>query len=115
MPERSRDCAQVHSVKLDKEMVQKALALLEIDTQGLTASDRNFIDTIINKFHGGPVGLNTLSAATSEEMSTIEEVSEPYLIRLVLFERTPRGRMATQKAYDHLKATMPKNRQRKLP
>ena len=111
---RSRDFAQVHRGKLDKEMVQKALALLEIDTQGLTASDRNLIDTIINKFNGGPVGLNTLSAATSEEMSTIEEVSEPYLIRLGLIERTPRGRMATQKAYDHLKATMPKNRQRNL-
>ena len=95
-------------------MVQKALALLEIDALGLTASDRNLIGTIINKFNGGPVGLNTLSAATSEEMSTIEEVSEPYLIRLGLIERTPRGRMATQKAYDHLKATMPKNRQRNL-
>lgn len=111
---RSRDFAQVHRGKLNKEMVQKALALLEIDTQGLTASDRNLIDTIINKFNGGPVGLNTLSAATSEEMSTIEEVNEPYLIRLGLIERTPRGRMATQKAYDHLKATMPKNRQRNL-
>lgn len=111
---RSRDFAQVHRGKLNKEMVQKALALLEIDTQGLTASDRNLIDIIINKFNGGPVGLNTLSAATSEEMSTIEEVNEPYLIRLGLIERTPRGRMATQKAYDHLKATMPKNRQRNL-
>ena len=111
---RSRDFAQVHRGKLNKEMVQKALALLEIDALGLTASDRNLIDTIINKFSGGPVGLNTLSAATSEEMATIEEVSEPYLIQLGLIERTPKGRVATSKAYDHLNVKVPESRQNNL-
>ena len=111
---RSRDFAQVHRGKLNKEMVQKALALLEIDALGLTASDRTLIETIINKFNGGPVGLNTLSAATSEEMATIEEVSEPYLIQLGLIERTPRGRVATMKAYDHIKVERPENRQNNL-
>ena len=108
---RSRDFAQVRRKQLNKEMVQKALALLEIDALGLTASDRNLIDTIINKFSGGPVGLNTLSAATSEEMATIEEVSEPYLIQLGLIERTPKGRVATSKAYDHLNVKVPESRQ----
>ena len=111
---RSRDFAQVHRGKLNKEMVQKALALLEIDALGLTASDRNLIDTIINKFSGGPVGLNTLSAATSEEMATIEEVSEPYLIQLGLIERTPKGRVATSKAYNHLNIKVPESRQNNL-
>lgn len=111
---RSRDFAQVHRGKLNKEMVQKALALLEIDALGLTASDRTLIDTIINKFSGGPVGLNTLSAATSEEMATIEEVSEPYLIQLGLIERTPRGRVATKKAYYHLNIKVPESRQNNL-
>lgn len=99
---RCRDYAQVHKTPLSKDAVKKALALLEVDELGLTASDRKVLETIIDKFSGGPVGLKTISAATSEEESTIEEVVEPYLIQLGLLERTTRGRVATKKAYDHL-------------
>ncbi len=99
---RCRDYAQVHKKDLDKKTVFLALSLLGIDELGLSQSDRVVLETIIEKFNGGPVGLNTLSAATSEEEATIEEVTEPYLIQRGLLERTPRGRVATQKAYEHL-------------
>lgn len=99
---RCRDYAQVHKKDLDKKTVFLALSLLGIDELGLSQSDRIVLETIIEKFNGGPVGLNTLSAATSEEEATIEEVTEPYLIQRGLLERTPRGRIATQKAYEHL-------------
>ena len=95
-------------------MVAGALSLLEIDNLGLTASDKYLLLTIIHKFNGGPVGLNTLSAATSEEMATIEEVSEPYLIQLGLIERTPRGRVATERAYEHFGVRTPVNKQSEL-
>jgi holliday junction DNA helicase RuvB len=111
---RSRDFAQVHRSVLSKDMVDKALLLLEIDSLGLTASDRKLLETIIHKYNGGPVGLNTLSAATSEEMATIEEVSEPYLIQLGLLERTPRGRTVTRRAYEHLGIRVPEEVQEKL-
>lgn len=99
---RARDYAQVHKQDLSKENVMKALELLGVDELGLFESDRNLLKTIIEKFNGGPVGLNTLAAATAEEEATIEEVIEPYLIQLGLLERTPRGRVATDKAYSHL-------------
>ncbi len=99
---RCRDYAQVHKKELDKKTVFLALSLLGIDELGLSQSDRIVLETIIEKFNGGPVGLNTLSAATSEEEATIEEVTEPYLIQRGLLERTSRGRIATQKAYEHL-------------
>ena len=99
---RCRDYAQVHKLPLSKEAVKKALALLEIDELGLSASDRRIIEIIISKFGGGPVGLNTIAAATSEEEATIEEVIEPYLIQLGLLERTARGRTVTKKGYEHL-------------
>lgn len=99
---RCRDYAQVHKKDLDKKTVFLALSLLGIDELGLSESDRQVLTCIIEKFDGGPVGLNTLSAATSEEEATIEEVIEPYLIRRGLLERTPRGRTATKKAYEHL-------------
>lgn len=111
---RSRDFAQVNREDLTKDVVQKALDLLEIDSLGLTAHDRKLLSVIINKFGGGPVGLSTLSAATSEESATIEEVSEPYLIRLGLIERTPRGRIVTEHAYKHLNLKNPKNNQQEL-
>lgn len=111
---RSRDFAQVNKSKLTQKMVEGALSLLEIDNLGLTAYDKHLLLTIIHKFNGGPVGLNTLSAATSEEMATIEEVSEPYLIQLGLIERTPRGRVATGHAYEHVGVQMPVGRQREL-
>jgi Holliday junction DNA helicase RuvB len=99
---RCRDYAQVHKKDLDKKTVFLALSLLGIDEVGLSESDRNILQTIIQKFNGGPVGLNTIAAATSEEEATIEEVVEPYLIQQGLLERTARGRIATKKAYDHL-------------
>src|ERR1035437_2697877 len=99
---RCRDYAQVHKTPLSKESVKKALALLEIDQLGLSAPDRRILDIIISKFNGGPVGLKTISAATSEEEATIEEVMEPYLIQLGLLDRTTRGRIVTKKGYEHL-------------
>ena len=99
---RCRDYAQVHKKDLDKKTVFLALSLLGIDELGLSESDRQVLSVIIEKFNGGPVGLNTLAAATSEEEATIEEVIEPYLIQRGLLERTARGRTATKKAYEHL-------------
>lgn len=99
---RARDYAQVNKSSLSSENVKKALELLGVDDVGLFESDRNVLKALINKFNGGPVGLGTLAAATSEEEATIEEVIEPYLIQLGFIERTPRGRIATDKAYQHL-------------
>ncbi len=99
---RCRDYAQVNKMPLTKEAVKNALALLEIDELGLNSSDRRILDIIISKFGGGPIGLKTIAAATSEEEATIEEVIEPYLIQLGLLDRTTRGRIVTQKGYEHL-------------
>jgi Holliday junction DNA helicase RuvB len=99
---RCRDYAQINNVPLSREVVEKALSMLGVDHLGLNAADRDILKTMINKFSGGPVGLNTIAAALSEEQATIEEVYEPYLIQLGLLERTPRGRTATDKAYAHL-------------
>ena len=111
---RCRDYAQVHKKDLDKKTVFLALSLLGIDELGLAESDRKVLEVIIEKFNGGPVGLNTISAATSEEEATIEEVVEPYLIQRGLLERTPRGRTATKKAYEHLGFNFPEAKQEKL-
>jgi Holliday junction DNA helicase RuvB len=99
---RCRDYAQINKSPLTKEIVEKSLTMLGVDRIGLTGADRDILKTIINKFGGGPVGLNTIAAALSEEQATIEEVYEPYLIQLGLLERTPRGRTATTKAYEHI-------------
>ena len=107
---RCRDFSQVKEVKLNKETVGKALDLLGIDHAGLNIVDRKIIETIINKFGGGPVGLGTIGAAISEEIGTIEEVNEPYLIQLGFLERTPRGRNTTEKAYKHLDIDPPKEK-----
>ena len=111
---RSRDFAQVHKENLSQEIVRRALSLLEIDELGLNALDIKILDIIISKFGGGPVGLGTISAATSEEQATLEEVNEPYLIQLGLIKRTPRGRVATELAYKHLGYDMPIEHQKKL-
>ena len=79
-----------------------ALAMLEVDALGLDDVDRRILLTIIEKFGGGPVGIDTLAAATSEETDTIMDVYEPYLIQLGFLQRTPRGRIATRLAYGHL-------------
>lgn len=101
---RCRDLAQLESKAIDTTIVHKTFDLLEIDLLGLTGPDRAVLEVIIEKFGGGPVGLNTIAAATGEEMSTIEDVLEPYLIRQGLIERTPRGRVATSTAYTHLRS-----------
>jgi len=111
---RCRDYAQVHKKKLDQKTIQEALNLLLIDELGLNSSDRKFLEILIQKFKGGPVGLKTMSAALAEEEATLEEVIEPYLIQLGLLERTARGRVATEKAYQHLDFKIPENLQKKL-
>lgn len=101
---RARDFAQVEkSDRITRELATSALELMEIDPVGLEATDRMILDAMITKFGGGPVGLSTLAAATSEEKETIEEVYEPYLMQLGFLERTPRGRLVTARAYEHLK------------
>ncbi|MEQ1500142.1 MAG: Holliday junction branch migration DNA helicase RuvB [Parcubacteria group bacterium] len=104
---RCRDFAQVHKTELTKKSVDEALKLLGIDEVGLSPSDRDILHTIINKFAGGPVGLNTLSAALGEEQATIEEFNEPYLIQLGFLDRTPRGRVVTTSGYEHLGLASP--------
>jgi Holliday junction DNA helicase RuvB len=99
---RCRDLAQLEGGDLTKEIVEKTFGLLEIDELGLGSPDRAVLEVIVQKFNGGPVGLNTIAAATGEEQSTIEDVIEPYLIRHGLLERTPRGRIASASAYSHL-------------
>jgi Holliday junction DNA helicase RuvB len=105
---RCRDYAEVHKKDLDKKTVFLALSLLGIDEAGLSELDRAVLTALIEKFNGGPVGLTTLGAAVSEEEATVEEVVEPYLIRQGFLERTPRGRVATKKAYEHLGFDAPK-------
>lgn len=99
---RCRDFAQIHERNLNKKTVDEALLLLGVDEMGLVASDRAILETIIKKFKGGPVGLNTLAASLSEEEATLEEFNEPYLLQIGFIERTPRGRTATDAAYKHI-------------
>jgi len=100
---RIRDYAEIHgNGTINQELVAQALKLLKIDQLGLDDQDRILLNTIIEKFAGGPVGLGTLAAATGEDKDTIENVYEPYLIQEGLLQRTPRGRMATKLAYKHL-------------
>ncbi len=101
---RIRDYAQVHGEgKITKDIADKTLDIMEIDDLGLDFIDRKILGSIINKFNGGPVGLETLSATISEDSSTIEDVYEPYLLQLGFIARTPRGRVALEPAYVHLK------------
>ena len=104
---RVRDYAQVHKKDVTLSVVKEALSLLEIDELGLSTSDRKLLETLIQKFNGGPVGLTTLAAATGEEEGTIEDVIEPYMIQLGLIDRTPRGRVATARSYEHLGFDIP--------
>jgi Holliday junction DNA helicase RuvB len=100
---RVRDYAQVRADGVVTAAVaQDALALLEVDALGLDDIDRRVLSTIIDKFDGGPVGLETIGAALSEEPDTIMDVVEPYLLQLGFLDRTPRGRVATRRAYEHL-------------
>lgn len=100
---RVRDFAEYEKLDgINLDITKKALRLMDVDELGLDVTDRTVIEAIIDKFGGGPVGLDTLSAATGEETSTIEDVVEPFLIQLGFISRTPRGRVCTKNAYEHL-------------
>jgi Holliday junction DNA helicase RuvB len=106
---RVRDYAEVkHNGAVNKKTAAEALDLLAIDHLGLDETDRRLLQTLIEKFNGGPAGLNTLAAAISEEMDTIETIYEPFLLQTGFLERTPRGRKATPAAYGHLGYDIPK-------
>jgi Holliday junction DNA helicase RuvB len=106
---RVRDYAQVRaSGNIDRATAQAALALLEVDAHGFDELDRRLLRTIIEKYDGGPVGLNTLAAALAEEQDALEEVYEPFLIQIGFLDRTPRGRVATRLAYEHLGIEVPR-------
>lgn len=111
---RCRDLAQVRKEPVNLATVREAIQMLGIDELGLSKSDRAVLEVIIDKFGGGPVGLSTIATATHEEEATVEEVYEPYLIQCGFLERTPRGRVATPKAYFHLGRDLPKDRQGSL-
>lgn len=105
---RSRDFAQVRAGGvIDKDVASASMTMLDVDDLGLDEVDRRILLAITEKFDGGPVGVDTLAAATSEESDTIEDVYEPYLIQLGFLQRTPRGRIATRRAYEHLGIPLP--------
>lgn len=108
---RVRDYCQVKGDGyLSPDLCEKALEMLEVDKLGLDWVDRKILETIIDKFNGGPVGLNTISAATGEDMATIEDVYEPYLMQLGFIDRSPRGRMVTEGGYKHMGKEVPGQR-----
>ncbi len=112
---RVRDFTQVKADgKINHEITKQALAMLDIDEFGLDEIDRRILEVIITKFGGGPVGLNTIAAATSEEMATIEDVYEPFLMQIGMLKRTPKGRVATDHAYKHLGLDDSKNQNKLL-
>ncbi|MBQ7677015.1 MAG: Holliday junction branch migration DNA helicase RuvB, partial [Lachnospiraceae bacterium] len=99
---RVRDYSQVrYDGVITEEIAKEGLDLLEVDTMGLDKNDRNILLTIIEKFGGGPVGLDTLAASIGEDAGTIEDVYEPYLVQNGLINRTPKGRVATEEAFLH--------------
>ncbi len=105
---RVRDFAQVrYDGKITKEIASTALDMMEVDRMGLDRNDRRILGALIDMFGGGPAGLDTLAAAIGEDAGTIEDVVEPYLLQNGLINRTPRGRVATRAAYEHLGRTMP--------
>lgn len=108
MLKRARDFAQVRGDgSITPDICRDALKMMRVDEEGLDAVDRQILTTIIEKFYGGPVGLSTIAAATQEEMETIEDVHEPYLLQLGFLARTPRGRVVTDRAYIHLGQDIP--------
>jgi Holliday junction DNA helicase RuvB len=106
---RVRDYAEVRAAgRIDRATAMAALEMLEVDAHGFDELDRRLLRTIIEKYDGGPVGLNTLAAALAEEQDALEEVYEPFLIQIGFLDRTPRGRVATRLAYEHLGIEMPR-------
>jgi len=113
---RIRDYAQVKGEGvITKEIANEALSMLEVDDRGIDAMDRNILQVILYKFGGGPVGLKTLAMAVNEEPDTIEEVYEPYLVRLGFINRTPKGRTATHLLYEYMGKIPPSSQQKELP
>ncbi len=109
---RARDYAQVRAQgRISRDVAIEALNLLQVDVLGLDLVDRKVLDTIIHKYDGGPVGLETLAASISEETDTIMDVYEPYLLQLGFLERTNRGRVATRRAYEHLGVAYPERQE----
>lgn len=108
---RCRDYAQIKKMDISRDNVQKTLDMLDVDHIGLSKSDRQVLEAVIHKFNGGPVGLNTIAASLSEEVDTIEEFHEPYLLQIGFLERTPRGRIVTPHGYAHLKIEYPEDLQ----
>lgn len=107
---RVRDFAQVLGVEvIDRQLADEALAKLEVDRYGFDRNDRKILTTIVKTFGGGPVGIETIAAAVSEESSTIEDVIEPYLMQQGMLNRTSRGRMATRETYKYLEMPFPEN------
>ncbi|HEX7463509.1 MAG TPA: Holliday junction DNA helicase RuvB C-terminal domain-containing protein, partial [Actinomycetota bacterium] len=103
---RVRDFAEVrHDGVVTGEVAKRGLELFEVDEEGLDKLDLAILHAVVGKFGGGPVGLSTLAAAVGEETDTVEDVYEPYLLQLGLLKRTPRGRVATERAYKHLGVT----------
>jgi len=92
---------------IDSDVVRKSLKLLEVDDLGLDRNDRMILEAIIEKHGGGPVGLTTLAASVAEDVSTIEDVYEPFLMRTGLLKRTPKGRVVTENAFAHLGMNVP--------
>jgi Holliday junction DNA helicase RuvB len=112
---RLRDFAQVEGDgQISRELASDALSRLQIDARGLDTMDRKILSTIVDKFGGGPVGVETIAAAVGEERDTIEDVFEPYLLQEGLLQRTPRGRVATSAAFEYLKKPVPKSAQTQL-
>ena len=100
---RVRDFAQVLGIEtINRQLADEALAKLEVDSYGFDRNDRRILNTVVRTFGGGPVGIETIAAAVSEEASTIEDVIEPYLMQKGMLNRTPRGRMATRETYRYL-------------
>lgn len=111
---RARDYAQLKRAPLSQDTVSASLGMLEVDNLGLTPLDRKLLTVLIERFNGGPAGVNALAAALAEEPSTVSEVHEPFLLQLGLIERTQRGRVATALAYKHLGKTPPQDLNERL-
>jgi Holliday junction DNA helicase RuvB len=113
---RARDYAQVRAEgHIDESVAQAALDLLQVDPQGLDAMDRRLLLTIMERFEGGPVGIDSLAAAVGEERGTLEDVVEPFLIQQGFISRTARGRIATRRAWQHFGLAMPERVAANLP
>jgi Holliday junction DNA helicase RuvB len=110
---RARDFAEVRAAgRITQAVAQEALAMLGVDEQGLDEVDRNLMLALLDKYGGGPVGVGTLAAALSEEEDAIEEIYEPYLMQIGMIDRTPRGRMATPRAYEYFGRNLPRRQPR---